>query len=151
MNRAAVARLLQPATGLPETMPRRPAPRARVRKRLAEDDVRDARTPRLGTFELVVLLALMQLKDEAYGLPIVGEIESRVGRGVAPGSVYAALSRLEEKGFVSSRLGAPTAERGGKAKRYFRVTPAGAQEVDDVRRTLVRLWHGLPPALDESA
>ena len=118
---------------------------------LRRGDARELRPTRLGPFELVVLLALMQLKDEAYGLPIIGEIETRIGRGVAPGSVYAALGRLEEKGYVSSRLGAPTAERGGKAKRYFRITPAGVHEVDDVRRTLASLWHGLPPVLEESA
>jgi DNA-binding PadR family transcriptional regulator len=98
----------------------------------------------LGNFELVVLLALMRLDEEAYGLPIFEEIEARSGRGAALGSVYAALGRLEEKGYVTSRLGMPTAERGGKAKRFFRVTPDGVREVDGVRQTLVNMWSGLP-------
>jgi PadR family transcriptional regulator PadR len=97
----------------------------------------------LGHFELVVLLALMRLNDEAYGLPIFEEIGARMGREVALGSVYAALGRLEDKGYVTSRLGAPTASRGGKAKRYFRVTDEGVREVHGVRRTLVSMWQGL--------
>lgn len=98
----------------------------------------------LGNFELMVLLALMRLKDEAYGLPILEEIETRIGREIALGSVYAALGRLESKGFVTSRLGEPTAERGGKAKRFFKVTSGGVREVRGVRRALVSLWQGLP-------
>src|SRR2546423_13039422 len=73
----------------------------------------------LGDFELIVMLALMRLGEDAYGVPISREIEQQSGREVALGSVYAALERLEEKGLVSSVLGKPTAERGGKAKRYF--------------------------------
>jgi PadR family transcriptional regulator, regulatory protein PadR len=90
------------------------------------------------------MLALMRLKEEAYGLPILEEIEARIGRDVALGSVYAALSRLELKGFVSSRLGEPTAERGGKAKRFFRVTPDGVREVRGVQQAFVSLWNGVP-------
>jgi len=97
----------------------------------------------LGNFELMVLLALMRVRDDAYGLPILQEIESRIGREVSLGSVYAALARLEIKGFVTSRLGEPTAERGGKAKRYFKVTSSGVREVRDVRRALASLWQGL--------
>jgi PadR family transcriptional regulator PadR len=97
----------------------------------------------LGHFELLVLLAIMRLDDEAYGLPIFGEIEARMGRDVALGSVYAALTRLEGKGYVTSRLGAPTAARGGKAKRFFRVTDEGAREVRGVRSTLVSMWQGI--------
>jgi DNA-binding PadR family transcriptional regulator len=104
------------------------------------------RREHLGNFELMVLLALMRLKDEAYGLPILEEIQERIGRHVAAGSVYAALGRLEEKGFVTSRLGEPTAERGGTAKRFFRVTATGGREVQGVRRELVSLWHGIPAA-----
>ncbi len=102
------------------------------------------RRENLGNFELMVLLALMRLEDDAYGLPILHEIETRIGRAVALGSVYAALARLEAKGFVTSRMGEPTPERGGKAKRYFRVTGAGIREVRGVRRALVSLWDGLP-------
>jgi DNA-binding PadR family transcriptional regulator len=97
----------------------------------------------LGNFELMVLLALMRVRDDAYGLPILQEIESRIAREVSLGSVYAALARLETKGFVTSRLGEPTAARGGKAKRYFKVTSSGVREVRGVRRALVSLWQGL--------
>ncbi|HVZ23344.1 MAG TPA: PadR family transcriptional regulator [Vicinamibacterales bacterium] len=100
----------------------------------------------VGHFELMVLLAVMRLKDDAYGLPILTEIEQRVGREVALGSVYAALNRLESKGFVSSRLGEPTAARGGKAKRYFKATASGIREVHGIRRALVSLWQGIPDA-----
>jgi PadR family transcriptional regulator, regulatory protein PadR len=98
----------------------------------------------LGELELVVLLALIRLGDNAYGVPIAQEIEARCGREAALGSVYAALDRLEEKGLAISTLGDPTAERGGRAKRYFQPTCQGLQAVRETRRTLVSLWQGLP-------
>ena len=98
----------------------------------------------LGEFELMVLLALMRLGDDAYGVPISREIELHSGREVALGSVYAALERLEEKGLVASRLGDPTAERGGRAKRYFRMTESGLRDVRQTQCALVSLWKGLP-------
>ena len=98
----------------------------------------------LGQFELMVLLAVMRISDDAYGVPIAREIENISGRGVARGSGYFALERLEAKGLVSSALGEPTAARGGRAKRYFHVTARGVREVRDTRRTLTRLWEGLP-------
>jgi PadR family transcriptional regulator PadR len=98
----------------------------------------------LGNFELMVMLALIRLGDEAYGVPIATEIESRTNREVVIGSVYAALERLEEKGFVKSELGEATPERGGRAKRYFVVTAKGLREVRETQRALVALWKGLP-------
>src|SRR3954463_13115174 len=98
----------------------------------------------LGGFELLVLLALMRLGDEAYGVPISQAIEDSSGREVALGSVYVTLDRLEEKGFVSSTLGEPTAVRGGRAKTYFRITAKGLREVRQAQRTLVTLWRGVP-------
>jgi PadR family transcriptional regulator PadR len=98
----------------------------------------------LGEFEIMVLLALIRLGENAYGVPISREIERRSGREVALGSVYAALERLEEKGLATSMLGDPTAERGGRAKRYFRVTALGLREVRETQRALVSLWRGLP-------
>jgi PadR family transcriptional regulator, regulatory protein PadR len=98
----------------------------------------------LGEFELMVLLALMRLGEDAYGVPIAREIEQRTKREVALGSVYASLERLEEKGLVSSKLGDPTKERGGRAKRYFELTGQGLKEVRNTQRTLVSLWKGLP-------
>jgi len=102
-----------------------------------------ARGGYLGEFELMVVLALIRLGEDAYGVPISREIEKRSGREVAIGSVYAALERLEEKGLVTSRLGEPTAERGGRAKRYFRITDSGLNEARQTQRTLVSLWKGL--------
>jgi DNA-binding PadR family transcriptional regulator len=98
----------------------------------------------LGNFELMVMLVLIRLGDNAYGVPISEELEKRTGRDVAIGSVYAALERLEDKGFVTSELGEPTAERGGRAKKYFHVTARGLKEVRETQRSLVKLWNGLP-------
>jgi PadR family transcriptional regulator PadR len=98
----------------------------------------------LGEFELMVLLALIRLGDDAYGVTISREIEGCSGREVALGSVYAALDRLEEKGFVRSKLGDPTASRGGRAKRYFHITQHGLRELREAQRVLVSLWRGLP-------
>jgi len=98
----------------------------------------------LGSFELMVMLVLIRLGDNAYGVPICEELEKRTGRDVAVGSVYAALERLQDKGFVTSELGEPTAERGGRAKRYFHVTARGLKEVRETQRSLVKLWNGLP-------
>ena len=98
----------------------------------------------LGELELMVMLTLIRLGENAYGVPISTEIEASSGREVALGSVYATLERLEQKGFVSSRLGEPTAERGGRAKRFFRVTARGLHEVHKTRQTLMSLWQGLP-------
>jgi PadR family transcriptional regulator len=98
----------------------------------------------VGQFEFLVLLAVMRLGDDAYGVPIARAIEETSGRDVALGSIYFALQRLEAKGLVSSELGEPTAERGGRAKRYFRVTARGLREARAARRALTKLWQGLP-------
>src|ERR1700685_434283 len=98
----------------------------------------------LGEFELMLLLAVIHLGEEAYGVPISRELEANRGRDVSVGSVYAALERLESKGLVASSLGDPTPERGGKAKRYFRVTREGLRQVRETRRVLSELWRKLP-------
>jgi len=98
----------------------------------------------LGNFELMVMLALIRLGDTAYGVPISKTIEESTNREVLVGSVYAALERLEEKGFVASEVGAPTPERGGRAKRYFRVTGKGLRQVRETRGALIKLWQGIP-------
>jgi len=98
----------------------------------------------LGEFELMVMLTVMHLGEEAYGVPISRELEARRGRSVAVGSVYAALERLEGKGLVASTLGDPTPERGGKAKRYFTVTKEGLRQVRKTRQVLMGLWKTLP-------
>lgn len=98
----------------------------------------------LGEFELMLLLAVVHLGDDAYGVPISRELEAHRGRDVSLGSVYAALERLEAKGLVVSTLGNPTPERGGKAKRYFRITKEGLRQVHETRRVLTELWRKLP-------
>jgi DNA-binding PadR family transcriptional regulator len=98
----------------------------------------------LGEFELLVMLTVIRLGEGAYGVPVSREIERQTGRDVAFGTVYATLERLQKKGFVRSTLGDATPERGGRAKRYFRVTAAGLRTVRETKRSLVRLWQGLP-------
>ena len=98
----------------------------------------------LGELELMLLLAVIHLGDEAYGVPISRELEKYRGKDVAVGSVYAALERLEAKGLVTSMLGDPTPERGGKAKRFFRITKEGLRQVHETRRVLTRLWQTIP-------
>ena len=98
----------------------------------------------IGEMELMVLLAVVRLGDDAYGVPISDELLQLAGREVSLGSIYAALHRLEKKGFVTSWLGDPTPERGGRAKRYFRVTPVGVRALRTTRTALTNLWSGIP-------
>jgi DNA-binding PadR family transcriptional regulator len=105
----------------------------------------------LGEFELMVMLVLARLGDDAYGVPISRELEQQRGHSVSIGSVYAALERLENKRLVASSLGDPTPERGGRAKRYFRVTREGLEQIRATRQLLTRLWRGLPELKGESA
>ena len=98
----------------------------------------------LTDFELMILLSILRVGDEAYGVPIAREIEDTGGRTVVVAAVYAALDRLEANGLVSSTLGDPTPARGGRAKRFFRVTPTGVKAVKHTRRALIRLWDGVP-------
>ena len=98
----------------------------------------------LGGFELAVLLALIRLGDEAYGVPIARAIEHSTGKPVILASVYNTLERLEEKGLVGSTFGQPTRERGGRAKRYFSITTAGLREVRAAKKALTVLWRGIP-------
>jgi PadR family transcriptional regulator, regulatory protein PadR len=98
----------------------------------------------LGEFELMILFAILHLGDQAYGVPIARELERHRGREVSVGSVYAALERLETKGLIGSSLGDPTPERGGKAKRYFRVNKEGMRQMSETRRVLTSLWNQVP-------
>jgi PadR family transcriptional regulator PadR len=95
-------------------------------------------------FELMVLLAVIRLDENAYGVPIAQVIEEHTGRDVIQASVYNALDRLEEKGLLTSRFGDPTPERGGKAKRYFNVTPKGLREAKATKNALTAMWQGIP-------
>ncbi|HEV2179819.1 MAG TPA: PadR family transcriptional regulator [Gemmatimonadaceae bacterium] len=101
----------------------------------------------LGELEQVVLLAVLQAGDEAYGVPVQTEIRRRARRTLTLGTIYKTLARLEVKGFVASRLGEPTAERGGRAKRYYTLTPAGRQAVRGSLAALRRMAAGLDVGL----
>lgn len=104
----------------------------------------------LGEFEQLVLLAVLQLGEDVYGVPIVEEIERRTGRRVARAAVYVTLRRLEQKGLVTSWMGEPTDERGGKARRYVSVEPAGRRLLRESREAMEQMWRGLDPALKEA-
>ncbi len=98
----------------------------------------------LTEFELMLLLAILRVGDEAYGVPVAREIEATAGRTVMLGAVYTALERLQSKGLVSSLVGDPTPERGGRAKRFFSVTPKGVRAVRNAQRAFTALWSGIP-------
>jgi DNA-binding PadR family transcriptional regulator len=98
----------------------------------------------LTDFELMILLATLRVGDEAYGVQIAREIEATSGRRVLLGAAYAALDRLERNGLVSSTIGSPTAKRGGRAKRFFRVTARGVRAARETQRALVALWQDVP-------
>jgi DNA-binding PadR family transcriptional regulator len=101
----------------------------------------------LGEFELLVLLSALRLgQEEAYSLSIMDDIEARTGRSVRRSAVYTTLQRLEDKGFVSTALGDPRPERGGKARRLVRVEASGREAVDASRAALERMWSGIPRA-----
>lgn len=92
----------------------------------------------------MILLAILRARDEAYGVRIAEEIERSGRRKVVMGAVYAALDRLQRNGLVSSTVGDPTPERGGRAKRFFAVTPQGVRAVKQTQAALVALWTGVP-------
>ena len=98
----------------------------------------------LTDFELMLLLAILRVGDEAYGVTIAREIEASGERTVLLGAVYTGLDRLEAHGLVTSSVGAPTPERGGRAKRYFRVTASGMKAVRQAKRAFTQLWSGVP-------
>lgn len=101
----------------------------------------------LGPFEQAVLLALLRpatpLGREAYGRAILKEVQLRLDRAVSAGAVYATLDRLEEKGLISSRLGAGTAARKGLPRRYYSVQPAGVRALNHARAAVERIWSGV--------
>ena len=105
----------------------------------------------LGEFEQMVLLAILHVKEEAYGVPIVEEIERRTGRSVSRAAVYVTLRRLEKRGFVTSWMSEPTGERGGKARRCVRVEQGGVDLVRESRMAMERMWGDLDPEVVEGA
>ena len=97
----------------------------------------------LGSLEHIVLLAVMRLGENAYGIMVRREIEKATGRDLSIGAVYATLVRLESKGFIKSSTGEPTAERGGRAKRYFRVTADGKRTLQNTQDVIQKMSAGL--------
>jgi DNA-binding PadR family transcriptional regulator len=101
----------------------------------------------LGEFEQLVLLAVVRLGETAYGVSIADEIGSRTGREVSLGAVYKTLERLEDKGLVAGRVGQPTAERGGRRKKHYRVLAAGQRALRQSLEALRSMTQGLEPGL----
>ena len=102
----------------------------------------------LGDFEQLVMLAVLRLDDEAYGTSIREELKVRAERDVSPGAIFTALERLESRGLVNSRYGEPTAERGGRSKRFYKLTADGRRALGRALRTVRRMVQGLEPKLE---
>lgn len=101
----------------------------------------------LGEFEQLVMLALLRLDDNAYGVTVREELAKRAGRDVAMGALYTTFDRLEKKGYVSSRVGEPTAVRGGRRKKFYRLELAGQRALGRSYETLSRMTEGLETTL----
>jgi DNA-binding PadR family transcriptional regulator len=101
----------------------------------------------LGEFEQMVLMAVLHLGDQAYAVTIREEIERRTGRAASRGAIYITLERLEKKGYLESWLADPTPERGGRAKRYHRVSASGATALKRSLAALEKMWQGLEPVI----
>jgi DNA-binding PadR family transcriptional regulator len=102
----------------------------------------------LGELEQLVLLVVLRLGEQAYGIPIVDQLRAHSHHRVSRPAVYLALARLEQKALLSATIGEPTRTRGGRAKRYYRVTPRGLSVLRAVRQTYLTLWHGVEMLLD---
>ena len=100
--------------------------------------------------EHLVLLAILRLGKDAYGIPILDEVSARSGREVSRATVYVALKRLEQKGLVGSRLGDSTPERGGRAKRFFKLKASGLKALRDSREMFLNLWRDYETVLDRA-
>lgn len=98
----------------------------------------------LGEFQEIVLLTILVLDENAYGVSIQDEIGSRTGREVSRGALHTALTRLEEKGFINSQYGGATSERGGRRKRYYQVTNLGRSALEEAKSVRDKLWNSVP-------
>lgn len=103
----------------------------------------------LGELEQMVLLAILQLDDQAFGTKVMEELDSRAERTVSRGALYVTLDRLEEKGMLTSTLGDPTPRRGGRPKRFLTVTPEGVTALQKSRNAWMNLWDGLDSLLEQ--
>jgi DNA-binding PadR family transcriptional regulator len=106
------------------------------------------KSQQLGEFEMMVMLAILHLGDDAYAVSIRTGIEERAGRPVSRGAVYITLRRLSDKGYLASWWGEPTPERGGKAKRHYTITEAGLEALQHSREAMRSMWRGLEPLLE---
>jgi DNA-binding PadR family transcriptional regulator len=97
----------------------------------------------MGELEQLILLTVLRLGDDAYGVPILEGLETKANRRLSRGALYTALDRLEAKGLLKSRLGEALAERGGRPRRYYQVSARGLQALASARRTLLDLWRGV--------
>ena len=127
----------------PNLLPARPGLISATKKDKWRPSTRDT----LGEFEQLLLLAIVHLGEDAYGVTIRQEVEARTGRDVAIGALYTSLDRLERKGFVRSMMSEPTPDRGGRSKRCFSIKPSGAAALRHSRERLARMWDGLTPDL----
>lgn len=103
----------------------------------------------VGELEQLVMLATLRLDGAAYAVPILDELQSKTGLKLSRGSIYVTLDRLEHKGYLESWFAEPTPERGGKAKRFFRLTSLGAEALRRSRSALMKMWEDQEPALEE--
>ena len=97
----------------------------------------------LGTFEQAVLLAILRLSEDAYGRAILRQVQTSLGRNVVAGAVYTTLDRLEQRGFVHSKLATGTAVRGGRARRYYVASAQGSRALAEAKETLTKMWQGV--------
>lgn len=104
-------------------------------------------TAGLGEFEQLVMLAVLRLGSEAYGVAIRREIEDQTGRSISRGAVYTTLDRLENKGFLTSVRSSRPSPRSGMARRYYKVEPEGLEALHEVHKALRQMWTGLEPVL----
>jgi PadR family transcriptional regulator, regulatory protein PadR len=113
---------------------------------MTSDPSRDAS---LGEFEQLILLALVRLRDNAYGATIHQELQNRTRRQISISAVYTTLDRLAEKGLVESRIGDPTPRRGGRRKKFFQLMPEGAEALSQSYRVFREMTRGLERQLEE--
>jgi len=99
----------------------------------------------LGELEHLLLLAVMRLGEDAYGVPIRREVEARTGRSVSSGSIYPTMDRLEGQGLVESEVSGPFGERGGRSRKYFALTPAGEAILLNAHSMYASMWEGFEP------
>jgi len=108
------------------------------------------KTTYLGELEHMVLLAILRLGDDAYGMSIRDELETRVGRELTRSAAYITLERLTKKGYLATRMGEPSPERGGRAKRFYEVTALGKEALRESGQALMRLWAGQEALLEDA-